>query len=67
MDKKVEDIVDAFENYRFEDALRQIDQLMKKVSKDTKKKSTLTENDNRMINIIKCGSLASIGKIHEAN
>jgi len=64
MEKKVEDILEAFEHYRFEDALRQIDQLMKKVGKDTKKKSSLTENDNRTIQIIKCGSLASIGKIH---
>lgn len=37
MDKKVGDIVEAFENLRFEDSLRQIDQLQKKVTKDKKK------------------------------
>lgn len=63
----MEDIIEAFENYRFEDSLRQIDQLLKKVSKDTKKKGALSESDNRMIQIIKCGCLASIGKVHEAN
>jgi hypothetical protein len=63
----VEDIIDAFENYRFEDSLRQIDQLMKKVSKDIKKKGALSDSENRMIHIIKCGCLASIGKVHEAN
>jgi hypothetical protein len=31
MEKKVGDIIEAFENYRFEDALRQIDQLKKKM------------------------------------
>ena len=64
MQKKVQDIIEAFENYRFEDSLRQIDQLMKKVSKDTKKKGALSDNDNRMVQIIKCGCLASIGKVH---
>lgn len=67
MQKKVQDIIEAFENYRFEDSLRQIDQLMKKVSKDTKKKGALSDSDNRMVQIIKCGCLASIGKVHEAN
>ena len=42
MEKKVEDILKAFEHYRFEDALRQIDQLLKKIGKDTKKKNALT-------------------------
>jgi hypothetical protein len=46
MEKKVSDIVDAFENYRFEDCLRQIDQLMKKISKqDNKKKNAGTLNE----------------------
>jgi len=67
MDKKVGDIIDAFENYRFEDALRQIDQLYKKLSKDTKKKNSLSEKDERTLNIVKCGSLASTSKLHEAN
>ncbi len=67
MEKRVEDIVQAFEHYRFEDALRQIDQLMKKAAKDSKKKSSLSEMDNRTVQIMKCGSLASLGRIHEAN
>ena len=31
MEKKVGDIIDAFENYKFEDAIRQIGQLRKKI------------------------------------
>lgn len=42
MEKKIGDIIEAFENYRFEDALRQIDQLKKKIEKDSKKKSSLS-------------------------
>ena len=64
MEKKVEDILEAFENHRFEDALRQIDQLVKKVGKDTKRKNALTDNDNRILQLVKCGSLANIGKVH---
>lgn len=40
---------------------------MKKLGKDNKKKNALSDSDNRMVQIIKCGSLASIGRVHEAN
>ena len=43
MEKKVGDILEAFENCKFEDCLRQIDQLMKKAEKgDGKKKNTIS-------------------------
>lgn len=68
MDKKYSDIMEAFENCRFEDSLRQIEQLLKKIDKpDAKKKNQLSANELRNIQVIRAGSQAAVGDIHLAN
>ena len=68
MDRKYADIMEAFENCRFEDCLRQIDQLLKKIEKqDSKKKQQLSEKEMTSMQIVRVGSLAAIGELHQAS
>ena len=68
MDKKYTDAFEAFEHCRFEDCLRQLDQLFKKMDKaDPKKKNQLSEKELNNLYLIKAGSLAATGEVHQSN
>ena len=62
MDKKSTDAFEAFEQCRFEECLRQVDQIFKKMEKgDGKKKNQLPEKELQNLHLIKAGSLAATG------
>ena len=62
MDKKSADAFEAFEQCRFEECLRQVDQIFKKMEKgDGKKKNQLSEKEMQNLYLIKAGSLAATG------
>lgn len=62
MDKKSADAFEAFEQCRFEECLRQVDQIFKKLEKgDGKKKNQLSQKELQNLYLIKAGSLAATG------
>lgn len=68
MDKKYSDAFEAFEKCQFEDCLRQVDQILKKMEKpDAKKKNHLPQKDMNNLQMIRAGSLSAIGDIHQSN
>lgn len=68
MDKKYAEAFEAFEQCRFEDCLRQVEQMFKKIDKaDGKKKNQLSDKEMQNIYLIKAGSLAATGEVHQSN
>lgn len=67
MEKKIGDISDAFEHYKFAEALSIIEQTLKKSTKQDKKKEPLHDKYLKIILCFRIGALASLGRVHEAD
>lgn len=67
MEKKINEINEAFEHQRFEECLTIIEQTLKKYSKPDKKKQQVTPKDIKEVQCFKVGCLVSLAKFHEAD
>ncbi len=56
--------MDLFENLQYLPCLRSIDQVNWKAAKN---KKPLAESDERLLQIVKCGALTQLGKLHTAH